>query len=154
MRDITKDHEFIEILVDHALEILDYLIEEQVGFSILCKLHDTEFEPELPAVMMQNFRPLTLFSIEQYTLETAELDILEAILRFEAGFGEENFGSVVTVPVASILQILVGETVIFVNTTVSHLPKKKIKSKTEGATEKSLKSFLNNPENRKFFKED
>ena len=74
------------------------------------------------------------------------------MLVFEAGFGSENFGSVVTVPLLSIMQIIVEETPLFINLATY---REKIVAKKEidrGGVENSMASFLSNPENSKFIK--
>jgi hypothetical protein len=77
-------------------------------------------------------------------------------LSFEAGFGEENFGSVVSVPTNSIIQILIDDTAIFVNLSALPQHRKPRPARAEAAggdasTDRSMQSFLDNPDNKKFF---
>jgi hypothetical protein len=73
-------------------------------------------------------------------------------LVFEAGFGAENFGSVVTVPLLSILQVIVDETPLLINLASYKKETKVTKTADEGGVENSMASFLSNPENSKFIK--
>ena len=93
---------------------------------------------------------MTLFFLAGYTFETAS--IVENNLVFEAGFGEDNFGSVVTVPLLSIMQVIVDETPLLINLANYKKEKKKVKEIDNGGVESSMASFLSNPENSKFFK--
>jgi hypothetical protein len=83
---------------------------------------------------------------------------LSKVFIFEAGFGSENFGSVVSIPLLSILQIIIDNTAVLVNianyrsveTQIKEI-KKNDKSDINGL-ENSMSSFLSNPENSKFLK--
>ena len=72
---------------------------------------------------------------------------------FEAGFGSDNFGSVVSVPLLSVIQIIIDETPILINlaTHQEKTLKEEIKI-DENGVENSMASFLSNPENSKFIK--
>lgn len=66
-------------------------------------------------------------------------------LTFETGFGEENIGSILTVPYYTILQIIVEDKVIFINHTAA------VDSfKSEKITRNSADVFKNNPKNKRF----
>ncbi|MDR0664395.1 MAG: hypothetical protein LBF86_02590 [Helicobacteraceae bacterium] len=153
---IIKDGEFAEMIAEHCADILDYLILAGTSFGILCDLNEIVFDPPLPESLNQSFKPLTLFVLSDYTLESAEIDEDTLTLSFEAGFGEQNFGSVVSAPIDSIIQILVEDTAIFLN--LSALPQnRKVKpSRTntggDASADRSMQSFLDNPENKRFFK--
>jgi hypothetical protein len=72
---------------------------------------------------------------------------------FEAGFGSENFGSVVSIPLLSIVQIIVDETPLLINLASYKKEIKSIKKEVDsGGIENSMSSFLSNPENSKFLK--
>jgi len=63
-------------------------------------------------------------------------------------FGDENFGSLVTVPLLAIKQIFVGEYPITIN--VSEPSEATEMSKpSEVDSSKSMEALLNNPENKK-----
>ncbi|MDR1451467.1 MAG: hypothetical protein LBI57_03935 [Helicobacteraceae bacterium] len=156
INDICKDDEFAEMIADHGADILDYLIGSNAPFGVLCDLKEIEFDPPLPEKLLQAFKPLTLFVLSGYTLESAELDEEALWLSFEAGFGDDNFGSVVSVPIDAIIQILIEDTAIFLN--LSALPQNRKSKPTrrdaggDASIDRSMQSFLVNPENKSFFK--
>ena len=157
LSNITKDYDFAVMMKQHILDVLSYLFDKGQNFGILCKIEDVSFNPELPSYMHDSFAHLTLFFLAGYTYESAFVD--DDYITFEAGFGNENFGSVVTVPLLSIMQIIVDETPIFINLSERKVPlEEKSLSIDEGvdqkSIEKSMNVFLSNPENEKFFKKD
>ena len=132
-------------------EMIIHFFEREQNFGILCKIDNIHFDPPLPADINAEFRPLTLFFLAGYTFETARVE--SDVLIFEAGFGSENFGSVVTVPLLSIMQIIVDETPVLINLANSDVIVEVQKEEIdEGGIENSMSSFLNNPENSKFLK--
>ncbi len=143
--DILQDEEFATILTNHATDILYYLFEKDQEFGVLVDLKQVAFDPMLPQEIYEKLPEFTLFLLMNYTYESARLE--DGVLQFEAGFGSENFGSVVRVPVGAILQIIVDETPIFVNLTAT-VPKQQTKPKS------SMEALLSNPENRRFLKKD
>jgi hypothetical protein len=58
-----------------------------------------------------------MFSLVNYTFSTVNLT--ENHISFEAGFGEENFGSKVTIPLFAIFQIIINESILFINPTAT-----------------------------------
>lgn len=151
---IIKDQKFAALMQRNIQDLLIHLFEADQNFGVLCKIEQLSFEPELPEEISREFRSMTLFFLAGYTFETARLE--DGYLFFEAGFGADNFGSVVTVPLLSIMQIIIDETPIFVNLAdpvevIKVSPSDKIEVKEEGV-QNSMASFLNNPENAKFKK--
>ena len=142
--DILQDAEFSIILKNHAIDIITYLFEKNQEFGVLVDISAVTFDPMLPEDIMQQLPEFTLFMLANYTYESAKVE--ESTLIFEAGFGAQNFGSVVSVPIESILQIIIDETPIFVNLTASIAQKPKPKN--------SMEALLSNPENRKFLKKE
>ena len=135
---MIKDIEtFRKIKENHAKEILNFLLNEKESFDILCVMGDISFNPTLPEHISKNFKDIILFSLANYTLESAYIEGENLI--FEAGFGEENFGSIVTVPIYTILQITKEEIPLFINFT-AQIPKPK----------KPKNPFELNPRNKKF----
>ena len=150
--DIIKDRSFSQMMENHLKEMVTYLLQSGETFSILCKIDLVSFSPELPKQIQKELRSMTLFFLAGYTLESTRLDHDKLI--FEAGFGTENFGSIVTVPLLSIVQILLEETPAFVNLA---LPKEILSSPVESdeiGIQNSMNSFLSNPENQKFMKKN
>jgi len=149
--EMIKDEKYTALMNRHIQELLVFLFEQEQNFGILCKIEHLSFEPELPEHIRSEFRPMTLFFLAGYTFESARLE--EDMLLFEAGFGEENVGSFVRVPLLSIMQIIVDETPIFVNLSS---PKEIVSNKSpkrENGIDNSMASFLSNPENQKFLKD-
>jgi len=141
IQQFLRDPDFHALMKLHISEIIDLLLEKGIFFSILTNISEIKFEPVLPAEITEHFKPITLFVIAEYTFETCSFD--EENLYFEAGFGHQNVGSFVTVPLHAIVQIIVEDTPIFINLSVppEHAPKK-------ADIEKSTNIFLSNPENR------
>ena len=152
INELLKDTTFAELLEIHAAGMIGYLLDREVEFGILCNLSGVHFDPPLPESITKSFKPLTLFMLAGYTFESAELD--EHSLRFEAGFGPDNIGSHVYVPLESIIQVIVEETVVFVNLTASIQKPRKAPTPPEhaGSMERSIQSLLANPDNEKFLK--
>ena len=92
---------------------------------------------------MQAFNEAVLFILTGYTLESAFRK--DDTLVFEAGFGAENFGSVVTVPLLAIKQIFLGETPLLLNHATLPMP-------SSPKATNSMEALLNNPENQKLLK--
>jgi hypothetical protein len=132
-------------------ELIVMFFQKEQNFGVLCKIDDVSFSPELPDTIEKEFRQLTLFFLAGYTFETARIE--DEMLIFEAGFGSDNFGSVVSVPLLSILQIIVDETPVMINLAVEK-QESRVESKDvdENGVKNSMASFLSNPENSKFLK--
>jgi len=152
LESLIEDRDFAKLMKKSMQELIVLLFEKEQNFGILCKIEDVSFHPELPDDMYADFRPLTLFFLAGYTFETAHIE--DGMLIFEAGFGSENFGSVVSVPLLSILQIIVDETPVFINVAVEKEPQEVplVKEVDKKGVKNSMASFLSNPENAKFIK--
>ena len=150
LENIIEDKEFSQLMQKSIQDLIVHFFEKEQNFGILCKIEEAMFEPSLPESINAEFRPLTLFFLAGYTFETARIE--GSMLVFEAGFGSENFGSVVTVPLLSIMQIIVEETPVLINL-ATYREKVVVKKEVDsGGVENSMASFLSNPENSKFIK--
>lgn len=150
LENIIEDKEFALLMQKNIQELIIHFFQKEQNFGILCKIEEASFEPSLPESINSEFRPLTLFFLAGYTFETARIE--DGFLVFEAGFGSENFGSVVTVPLLSIMQIIVDETPVLINLS-TYREKLVVKKEVDaGGIENSMASFLSNPENSKFIK--
>jgi len=150
LENVIEDGDFALMMQKNIEDLIVYFFEKEQNFGILCKIEDVTFEPELPKSINDEFRPLTLFFLAGYTFETAR--IIDDILMFEAGFGSENFGSLVSVPMLSIMQVIVDETPVLINLSdYKEKPKMDRKIDNDGV-KNSMASFLSNPENSKFIK--
>lgn len=150
LKQILDDASFGEVMQHNIVSVLHYLFENNQDFGVLCKLEFVTFEPPLPKHISKDFRNMTLFYLAGYTFDSATLD--NNTLSFEAGFGEENFGSLVSVALGSIVQIIVDDSPILINQ--FNYKKQKIKKeiKQNGGIENSMSTFLSNPENARFLK--
>jgi len=131
---------FRELKAKHAKDILMILLERDEPFSILAHTPTINFSPTLPQNITKQFTDVIMFAIANYTLQSAHISDNNFV--FEAGFGEENIGSVVTVPIENIIQITQEEVPLFINASAT-LPKE----------EKPKNPFAMNPRNKKFIKE-
>ncbi len=147
---VLNDDNFVALMQRHIEELLVYLFENDQNFGILCKIEHLTFEPPLPEHISSEFRPMTLFYLAGYTYDSARIE--GGNLIFEAGFGPENIGSFVTVPLPSIIQIIIDETPIFINHAVYKEPVDIQSKPADDGVENSMAAFLSNPENQKFLK--
>ena len=110
-------------------DMIIYLFEEEQSFGVLCKIEEAVFNPALPQDVYECFNDLTLFMLAGYTFNSARID--EGYLIFEAGFGGDNFGSVVTVPILSILQIIIDDIPVLINLATYNVEQIQIKEVTK-----------------------
>lgn len=151
LEEFLENEIFVNLMKVHVNETVDLLLQEEMGFNILAGLDGVSFEPELPENVLKTFKPIISFNLQNYTLESAMVN--EDYLQFEAGFGAENIGSLVSVRLDKILQIVVEGTPILINLSISKSNEEIIeKEEEEEGLEKSMNAFLSNPENDKFFK--
>lgn len=147
---VIEDKNFAKVMQKNIQNLIIYLFEKDEHFGVLCKIDQITFEPPLPKEISAEFRSMTLFFLAGYTFDTAT--ILDDNLVFEAGFGTDNFGSIVTVPLLGIVQIIIDETPLLINLANYKKEKKVVKKVDNGGVENSMASFLSNPENSKFLK--
>ena len=135
--------EYRTLIQEHITKTLTYLFQKDQEFALACEIKYVNFNPELPTDIHETFNETVLFILSGYTFESAKLE--EAYFSFEAGFGDENFGSTVTVPLLAIKQLFVGDHHIVFN--LAHpIDKEKVSKKS------SMEALLNNPENKKLLK--
>jgi len=141
-----ENKEFRDIMRNHILETIEYMFDNNQEFGIACEIKDVQFTPDLPKDIKDSLPEITLFMLANYSFESASLD--NEYLSFEAGFGNENFGALVQIPLLGIKQLFVGEYPILMNI-ASHIEE----DEEEVATEiDSMSALLNNPENAKLLK--
>ncbi len=150
LENLIEDEKFALLMQNSIQELIVYFFEKEQNFGILCKIEDATFNPSLPESINSEFRPLTLFFLAGYTFETARIE--ENYLVFEAGFGSDNFGSVVSVPLISIMQMIVDETPVLINLSVYKKSTVEQNIQSGSGVKNSMASFLSNPENSKFIK--
>lgn len=153
LENVINEVGFAKIMKKNIQDVIIHLFESEQNFGILCKIEEVEFNPTLPDSINSEFRPLTLFFLAGYTFDTARIE--DDTLIFEAGFGSDNFGSVVSVSLLSIMQIIIDETPILINLAVYNESNERVEQSgkvNDKGVENSMASFLNNPENSKFLK--
>ena len=138
--DLFQTSEYRSLMKEHIEKTIKYLFVNEQEFAVACEVKHVNFEPELPSSIKDTFSDTILFVLSGYSFETAKLE--NEYLIFEAGFGSENFGSSVFVPLLAIKQVLVGDYPVVLN--LSNPEVKKITS-----AKNSMEALLNNPENKK-----
>ncbi len=135
--------EYRALMQEHIYKTIAYLFSKDQDFAIACEVKHVTFDPPLPQEILDSFQDTVLFVLNGYTYESARLD--ESKFGFEAGFGSENFGSNVSMPLLAIKQVIVGEHPIVLN--LAHpAPKVTLSQKN------SMEALLSNPENQKLLK--
>jgi len=135
--------QYRELMQSHIEQTITYLFSKDQEFAIACEVKHIQFNPTLPESIVETFNDTVLFVISAYSFETAKIDA--GVFYFEAGFGEENFGATVTVPLLSIKQLFVGDHPIVLNLSEPEEKKKP-------STINSMNALMNNPENKKLLK--
>nr|MBP7784260.1 hypothetical protein [Aliarcobacter sp.] len=100
------------------------------------------FEPELPRTIKEQMHKFSLFILSNYTYTTVQVD--NEYISFEAGFGNENFGSVVKIPLHAVFQIIVDESILYINSLAT------VEKFNKDLKKNSFDVFKNNPNNKKF----
>lgn len=139
--------EFRAMMQEYLSDTIGYLFEKDQEFAIACQTKHIDFSPPLPEHIKSTFKETVLFVLSGYTYQSAKLD--EDFFTFEAGFGMENFGSTVTIPLLAIKQVFVGETPVLLN----HAnPPYKFEETPKASRKNSMEALLNNPKNKKLLK--
>ena len=145
--------EYKTLISEHIFNTISYLFDKNQEFSIACEVKHITFMPQLPASLRDTFDETVMFILSGYTFESATLE--KEYFSFEAGFGDENFGSTVTVPLLAMKQLFVGDHPIVLNL-AEHINTEESRGENiavkESGERKSMESLLNNPENKKLLK--
>jgi len=140
---LFQTSEYRALIQEHIEKTIKYLFAKNQEFALACEIKHVNFSPELPSNIQETFQETVLFILSGYTFESAKLE--DGYFSFEAGFGDENFGSTVTVPLLAIKQLFVGDHPIVFNL-AQPVKKEKVEQKN------SMEALLNNPENKKLIK--
>jgi len=143
---LFQTSEYKKLMEEHIEKTIGYLFNKNQEFSLACEIKHVSFTPELPSEIKETFNETVLFVLSGYTYETAKLE--EGYFYFEAGFGADNFGSTVTVPLLAIKQVFVGDHPIVLNL-AEHINKEEV---SKVSKKSSMEALLNNPENKKLLK--
>ncbi|RXJ95343.1 hypothetical protein CRU94_06330 [Arcobacter sp. AHV-9/2010] len=142
IKNILKNQKYIDISSKNIKESIEFLLEEKIYFGIVANIKNISFNPKLPEDVLKNLNEYSLFSLAGYTFESAYTN--ESELFFEAGFGQDNFGSLLKVPFQSIFQIIVDENILVLNLCAT------IEKENKEPKKNSFDVFKNNPKNRRF----
>ena len=145
--------EYRALMQNHLFKTIEYLFGKDQEFALACEVKTITFTPELPTEILDSFNEAVLFILSGYTFESAKLE--EEHFSFEAGFGPDNFGSLVNIPLLGIQQILIGgDTPIMINHAKPMIEEEKEKESDsqEALKSSSMEALLKNPENKKLLK--
>ena len=144
IKDIIENEEYKDLVEQQIKENILFLLEKNQEFSITANIEPITFTPELPIVIKSHMNKFSLFILSNYTYTTIQID--DEYMSFEAGFGNENFGSVVKIPLYAIFQIIVDESILYLNSVATVEKFNQIKKRS------SFDVFKSNPNNKKFDK--
>ena len=136
-----------ELMKEHIYATVEYMFDKDQEFGVACETVNVSFEPELPKELRESLPEVTLFMLANYSFETANIDT--EYISFEAGFGSENFGALVHIPLLAVKQIFVDEYPILIN--VANI-NENVAIEEENNPIDSMAALLNNPENAKLLK--
>jgi hypothetical protein len=143
---IVEDINYRDMLEGQIFEVIEFLLEKEEEFSVTANIKGIDFNPKIPESISKTFPPFTLFTLANYTYSTIELT--ETHISFETGFGAENFGSLVSIPLYAIFQIVIEESILFLNPTAT--VEKYFEKVKEDADQKSrsMNAFTMNKKNK------
>ena len=142
VKDIIENNEYKNLVEKQIKENVLFLLEKQQEFSITANIQPINFTPELPKVIKDQMHKFSLFTLSNYTYTTVQID--DNYISFEAGFGNENFGSVVKIPLYAIFQIIIDESILYINSVAT------VEKFNSDLKKNSFNIFKNNPNNKKF----
>lgn len=142
IKDIIENENYKNLVRKQIKETIVFLMDNNQEFSITANIEPIEFNPELPKVIKDQLHKYSLFVLSNYTYTTIILN--DEFLTFEAGFGSENFGSVVKVPLHSVFQIVVDESILYINSVAT------VDKFNKNSVLNSMNVFKKNPNNKKF----
>lgn len=141
---IIENSDYKNLVSSQVKDTINFLLSCNQEFAITANVDAIKFDPELPTAVHEKLSKFSLFVLSNYTYSTVLVD--DSFLYFEAGFGAENFGSKLKIPFHSIFQIVLGESVLFVNSVAT------VDKFNKDTKEKSINIFKNNPNNKNLIK--
>lgn len=144
--EVLESVDFKDLMKKNVHDLVQHLLAKDTEFAITVNVKAASFEPDLPKTIKSKMSKFSLFILSNYTYSTIKVD--KDIISFEAGFGNENFGSTVTVPLESVFQIVIDDSILLINpvATVDKF------NEDKASLNRSLNVFKNNPNNKKFDK--
>ena len=140
INNIIENTQYKDLVSSQIKDTISFLLEQNQEFAVTANIDAIKFDPELPSATLEQLSKFSLFILSNYTYSTVKID--DSNIYFEAGFGSENFGSTVKIPFYAIFQIVVEESILFVNSVAT------VDKFNKDAKEKSLNAFKNNPNNK------
>lgn len=144
INNIIENIEYKDLVSSQVKDTINFLLKQNEEFAITANIDAVTFDPELPKATLEQLSKFSLFILSNYTYTTIKLD--DSAIYFEAGFGSENFGSTVRVPFFSVFQIVIDESILFVNSVAT------VDKFNKDVNEKSFNVFKNNPNNKNLIK--
>ena len=141
-QNITENVEFQELIQNHCKEQINFFISKGIDFSVVANISNITFEPDLPNDLKDNLSKFSLFTLAGYTFQSAY--IKAESLFFEAGFGKDNFGSLVQILFSSVFQIIQYDNIVFINISAT------LENIDKNPKNKSMNVFKKNPNNSRF----
>ncbi|RZV16070.1 hypothetical protein D3M61_01925 [Aliarcobacter butzleri] len=142
IKDIIENPNYKELIEKQIQDIIVFLLDNNQEFSITANITPISFNPALPEEIKSQLHKFSLFVLSNYTYTTIEIN--EEFLSFEAGFGNENFGSVVKIPLHAIFQIIVEDSILYLNSIAT------VEKFNRNLEKNSFNIFKNNPNNKRF----
>lgn len=142
LKDIIENPNYKELIEKQIQDIIVFLLDNNQEFSITANITPITFNPTLPEEIKSQLHKFSLFVLSNYTYTTIEIN--EEFLSFEAGFGNENFGSVVKIPLHAIFQIIVEDSILYLNSIAT------VEKFNRDLEKNSFNIFKNNPNNKRF----
>jgi hypothetical protein len=146
---LLQTPEYRTLIQSHIFETIKFLFNKNQEFALACEVKYITFTPELPSEIKDTFDDTVLFILSGFTFESAQLD--EEYFSFEAGFGSDNFGSTVSLPLLAIKQLFLGDNPIVINLANPVIESEK-KKEASASKKSSMEALLKNPENKKLLK--
>ena len=143
---LLQTPEYRTLIQSHIFETIKFLFNKNQEFALACEVKYITFTPELPSEIKDKFDDTVLFILSGFTFESAQLD--EEYFSFEAGFGSDNFGSTVSLPLLAIKQLFLGDNPIVINLANPVIESEK-KKEASASKKSSMEALLKNPENKK-----
>lgn len=145
--DVIENSDYKNLVVKQLKETIEYLKSIDQEFAVTANIKGLEFNPPLPEPIFSQFAPFSLFVLSNYTYESVTIE--QDAIMFEAGFGKENFGSVVTLPYYAIFQIIVDDSILYINSAATV---DSFFEKSEDKLKKSMNIFKSNKKNKNLLK--
>lgn len=146
INEILQSEQYKKLVQKQIYETIEYLLDNSIEFSITANIGLVDFNPKLPQHISSKLQKFSLFSILRSNYALISFELHEEFITFETGFGNENFGSVVKIPLHCIFQIVIDESILYINSVAT------VEKFNENPKEKSMNVFKNNPNNKKFDK--